>query len=90
MSTTTTTIAEAEAIYEAANAAAWETYYRAVEGPRAIVEGIPDEGVTPHIWQLYELATAPATATRNAAVLAAQNAYRAATRPGGPLGRGLI
>lgn len=76
--------------YEAATNTAWDNYLTATD---AVVEKYAIENPNAsdvEIWGLFDSLDGAATAARNAAVLAAQNAYRATTRPGGPLGRGLI
>ena len=84
------TLAIASLAYAAAVNTAWDNYLTATD---AVVEKYAAENPNAsdaEVWGLFDSLDGPATATRNAAVLAAQNAYRAITRPGGPLGRDLI
>lgn len=84
------TLALANLSYEAAINTAWDNYLTATY---AVVENFATENPNAsdaEVWELFDSLDGPATATRDAAVLAALNAYRAITRPGGPLGRGLI
>lgn len=70
--------------YEAAVNTAWDNYLTATD---AVVENFATENPNAsdaEIWGLFASLDGPATAGRNAAILAAQNAYSSTIRPGGP------